>query len=233
MTAYRSSVHTVTKYSPYYLLFGAPCALPIDGMYETLQTQVFATPSDYVGNLKKELQLCHQLVRLNMEVEHERQKTYYDRKQFGPKYQTGDLVLLFNPAVKPGQTKKFKSYYSGPLVIREIINDLNFIIEDLKTQKQQKVHYDRPKKFKFRQHEYQKQGKLAERPAGNDEKEDGFIEVEVKQQSAGVSDQGTKTEELPSHIEVNPEVGQSDEGLLKPKPETETETDGYKYGSKV
>ena len=81
---------------------------------------------------------------------------------------------------------------------------MNFIIEDLKTQKQQKVHYDRLKKFKFRQHEYQKQGKIAERPAGNDEEEDGFIEIEVKQQSALVSDQGTKTEELPSQIEVNP-----------------------------
>ena len=99
---------------------------------------------------------------------------------------------------------------------------MNFIIEDLKTQKQQKVHYDRLKKFKFRQHEYQKQGKLAERPPGNDEEVDRFIEIEVKQQSAGVSDQGTKTEELPSQIEVNPEVGQSVEGLFEPKPESET-----------
>ena len=53
MMAYRSSDHTVTKYSPYYLLFGAPCALLIDCMYKTLQTQVFTTPSDYVGNLKR------------------------------------------------------------------------------------------------------------------------------------------------------------------------------------
>ena len=110
MMAYRSSDHTVTKYSPYYLLFGASCALPIDCMYESLQSQVFATPSDCVGNLKKELQLCHKLVRLKMEVEQERQKTYYDRKLFGPKYQTGDLVSLFNPTVISGQTKKFKSY---------------------------------------------------------------------------------------------------------------------------
>ena len=116
MMAYRSSVRTVTKYSPYYLPFGAPCALPIGCMYKTLQTQVFATPSDYVDNLKKELQLCHELVRLKMEVEQQRQKTYYNRKQFRPKYQTVDQVLLFNPTVKPGQTKKFKSYYSGPLV---------------------------------------------------------------------------------------------------------------------
>ena len=81
VTAYRSSVHTGTK-KHYYFPLGAPCALPIDCMYETLQSQVFATPSDYVGNLKKELQLCNELVRLNMEVEREGQKNYYDRKQF-------------------------------------------------------------------------------------------------------------------------------------------------------
>ena len=129
---------------------------------------------------------------------------------------------MFNLTVKPWQTKNFKSYYSGPLVIREIINYLNFIIEDLKSQKQQNVHYDRIKKFKSRQHEYQKQSKLAERRASNAEKEDGFIEIEVEQQSTGVSNQGTKKEGLPSQIEVNPEVGQSDEGLLETKPDIET-----------
>ena len=74
MMTFLSFVHTVTKYNPYYLLFGAPCALTIDCMYETLQSQVFATSSDYDCNLQKELQLCHELVRLNMEVEQESQK---------------------------------------------------------------------------------------------------------------------------------------------------------------
>ena len=106
-----------------------------------------------------------------------------------------------------------------------MINDLNFITEDLITQKQQKVYDDRLKKFKFCQHDNKKQGKLAEKPASNNKKEDGFIEIEVEQQSTGVSDQGTKTEELPSQIEVNPELGQSDEALLEPKPDIETLTD--------
>ena len=48
--------------------------------------------------------------------------------------------MVFNPLIKNGQTKKFKSFYSGPQVIREIINDLNFVIEDVKTKKQQKVN---------------------------------------------------------------------------------------------
>ena len=80
MMAYRSSVHTVTKYSPSYLLLGAPCALPNDFKHKTTQSQFFSTPSDHVGNRKKDLQLCHELVRLNMEVKQERQKTYYGRK---------------------------------------------------------------------------------------------------------------------------------------------------------
>ena len=34
--------------------------------------------------------------------------------------------------------------------MREIINDLNFVIEDVKTKKQQKVHYDQLKRFNSR-----------------------------------------------------------------------------------
>ena len=106
--------------------------------------------SDYVGCLKIELQTCHQLVWESIDVEQERQKTYYDRSTFGPQCEVGDLVMVFNPTIKKGQTKKFKSFYSGPQVIREIINDLKFVIEDVKTKKQQKVHYDRLKRFNIR-----------------------------------------------------------------------------------
>ena len=138
MMAYRSSIHSVTKYSPFYLLFGRSCALPIDCMYQTIQTKIYPILSDYVGCLKDELQTCHELVRESMDVEQERQKTYYDSSTFGPQYEVGDLVMVFNPTIKNGQTKKFKSFYSGPQVIREIINDLNFVIEDVKTKKNNK-----------------------------------------------------------------------------------------------
>ena len=70
-------------------------------------------------------------------------KTYYDRSTFGPQYELGDLVMVFKPTIKTGQTKKFKSFYSGAQVTPEILNDLNFVIEDVKTKKRQKFHYDR------------------------------------------------------------------------------------------
>ena len=126
------------------------CALPIDCMYQTLQTKIYTTLSDYVGCSKDELQTRHELVRESRDVKQERQKTYYDRSTFGPQYGIGDLVMVFNATKKTGQAKKFKSFYSGLQVIREIIIDLNFVIEDVKTKTQQKVHYDRFKRFNSR-----------------------------------------------------------------------------------
>ena len=49
MMAYRSTPNSVTKYSPFYLLFGLSCAL-------TVQSKIYLNLSDYVGCLKAELQ---------------------------------------------------------------------------------------------------------------------------------------------------------------------------------
>ena len=86
--------------------------------------------------------------------------------------------------MKTGQTKKFKSIYSGPQVIREIINDLNFVIEDVKTKKQEKVHYDRLKRFSSRSattdKKEPKKAKSEPRISQNDLTEDkDFVEIEV------------------------------------------------------
>ena len=92
--------------------------------------------------------------------------------------------MVFNPTIKNGQTKKFKSFYSGPQVIREIINDLNFVIEDVKTKNQQKVHYDRLKRFNSRKastdRKEPKKGKIEPRITQNDLTEDNdLVEIEV------------------------------------------------------
>ena len=90
-------------------------------------------------------------MREYMDVEQECQKSYYDCSKYGPSYKVGEEVLVFNPTVKKGETRKFTSFYRGPYIIVEIINDLNFKVEDKKTRKAIKVHYDRLKKFKTRE----------------------------------------------------------------------------------
>ena len=109
MMAYRSSIHSVTKYSPFYL-FGRSCALPIDCMYQTIKIKTYPTLSGYVGCLKDELQTCHEMVRETMNVEQDKQKTYYDSSTFGPQYEVGDLVRVFNPTMKTGQKRNLNLF---------------------------------------------------------------------------------------------------------------------------
>ena len=108
--------------------------------------------SDYVFAIKQKLQEeTHQLMREYMDVKQERQKLNYDRSKYGPSYKFGEEVLVFNPMLKKGETRKFTSFFRGTYIIVEIINDLNFKVEDKKTRKTIKVHYDRLKKYKTRE----------------------------------------------------------------------------------
>ena len=84
--AYRSSIHSVTNYSPAYVVLGFPLSLPVECIYSTPQTAIYATPTDYVFTMKQKLQETRQLMREYMDVEQERQKQYYDRSKYGPNF---------------------------------------------------------------------------------------------------------------------------------------------------
>ena len=83
MMSYRSSNHSVTRYSPTFVVLGFPLPLPIDCIESTSQTTLYATPSDYVFTMKQKQQETHQLMRGYMDVKQERQKSYYDRSNMG------------------------------------------------------------------------------------------------------------------------------------------------------
>ena len=186
MMAYRSSIHCVTKYSPAYVVLGFPLSLPIDCIYSTPQTAIYATPSDYVYSTKQKLQETHQLMRESMDIEQERQNTYYDRSKYEPNYKVGEGVLVFNPTVKKGETRKFTSFYRGPWTIVKIINDLNFRVKDKKTKKAIKVHYGQLKKYKMREKPFTLESQAKQRTTVKEEKNislnssehDDIIEIE-------------------------------------------------------
>ena len=60
-------------------------------------------------------------------------------------------MLDFNPTVKKGETRKINFFYRGPYIIVDIINNLIFKVEDKKTKKAMKVHYDRLEKYKTKE----------------------------------------------------------------------------------
>ena len=110
MMAYRFWVHAVRKYSPAYVIFGTPLKLPVDCIYGTRHTESYQTPSDLTFNTRRELQKAHHWIRIQMEVEQTRLKTYCDYRANGPTYREGQQVLVFLPTLKKGETRKFTAF---------------------------------------------------------------------------------------------------------------------------
>ena len=72
-------------------MFGRKARIPIDLMYG-FNYQREAEPNEYVADLQKTRSSVYGIMRDNMNVQHERQKEYYNRKVHGQPYNIGDRV---------------------------------------------------------------------------------------------------------------------------------------------
>ena len=145
MMAYRSSVHSSTQYTPYYLLFGHEVRLPVDVMYGREPHQPEAA-SEYVRNLRSTLDEAHERAREHLRTAQRRQKDYYDRRVAGQEIKVGDRVYLHVPAMKTGRTKKLHSPWQGPHLVVKKISDVTFRIEDVQNRRKRRVvHFNRLK----------------------------------------------------------------------------------------
>lgn len=76
-----------------------------------------------------------------------RRKQGYDKKEHGETLCIGDRVLLYNPALKPGRSKKFAGCWRGPYTVVDKTSPVNYRIQLIGTQHQLVVHRNRMKLF--------------------------------------------------------------------------------------
>ncbi|KAL5502934.1 hypothetical protein EMCRGX_G009794 [Ephydatia muelleri] len=121
--AYNTSVHASTGYTLFYLMHGHEARLPVDILCGTPQ-------QDNISHRQSQL----------------RQKAYYDKKVHGERFNTGDLVWLWNPAVprkKGYNCRKLHRAWQGPF---EQLSDATYRIQHTaKRRQRQVVHFDRLK----------------------------------------------------------------------------------------
>jgi len=96
-------------------------------------------------NLKASLNLAYKLVAKANRKAHQNNKRLYDRRAKVRNFEENDLVYLYNPAKKPGLTRKFHKPWTGPFKIVKKISDLNYRIVD-QNGKLQVVHVNRLKR---------------------------------------------------------------------------------------
>ena len=115
MMAYRSSVHESTGFSPYRLMFGEECTLPMDiGLpRDQLDTSESIT-SPYALGVRDALEEAYDQVRQHSGQAVQRQKRLYDRRAVKRDFAVGDWVMRY---YSPAKKCKLDSPWIDPYLI--------------------------------------------------------------------------------------------------------------------
>ena len=115
MMAYRSSVHECTGYSPYQLMFGEECTLPLNvGLPRQDPHLPDPITSPYAVCVRDALEVAYDQVRRHLGQAVRRQKRLYDRKAVQRLLVVGDWVLRY---YSPAKKCKLDSAWVGPYLV--------------------------------------------------------------------------------------------------------------------
>lgn len=152
-SAYRSTVHEGTGFTPNMLMLGREVILPVEismGCIPDHKRQ--KNTFDYVIGLKDKMSKIYELARNNLHKNANRQKRDYDTRIQKINYTEGDLVLCWDKSKIKGRCKKIDPcIWKGPFVISKKISDLLFMIRLGPTSKTKIVHHDRLKPYTGKQ----------------------------------------------------------------------------------
>ncbi|KFD49809.1 hypothetical protein M513_09276 [Trichuris suis] len=130
MMAYRASVQSSIRGTPYTMVFGTLCRMPED-MFRTCD-QNPNTASAHVRRLKAALAKVHSNARRHLRKAALRQKHNHDRTCAGSRHHVGDWVLLKSSKPQRGQCRKLQMRWLGPYCILARLSSVTYLIQLVK-----------------------------------------------------------------------------------------------------
>jgi hypothetical protein len=165
--AYRTSMQSSAKTSPFMLMYGREPKLPIDIMFEDPNEEKIYDPEDYRKKMVDLSTKAREIARDSIQLEQVKSKHLADKGKFPlQNFKKGELVLLKNEIPE----SKLDKPWIGPYIIKEIEEYGNLLISHQQIPKDvQLVNARRVKKFFINE---------KEEISYNKEKEEEEFEVE-------------------------------------------------------
>ncbi len=145
--AYRNSIQSSLKDTPFFLLFGKDCRSFSPNL--TAPSKYIIDIDAYKYQMQLNLHRAREQAKQELITAQSKQKLNYDKRVKLKQFEIGDLVLLFNPVLEEGISPKFHQYWKGIFRIILIKLPYDAIIRKLgdPEEKTQLVHFDRLKHF--------------------------------------------------------------------------------------
>ncbi|KAA3672809.1 uncharacterized protein DEA37_0002456 [Paragonimus westermani] len=129
MLTYRTSIHTTTRYTPAYLIFGRELRLPLELLSHIPPLEALSL-HDYVRNLRENLRTAFIMAQGHMKDAQRRQKKQYDQHASGPVYPVGCRIWLHRSKAGVGEPAKLHRQWQGPFEVVFVRSSTVYVIRD-------------------------------------------------------------------------------------------------------
>ena len=134
--AYNTTVHAVTGYTPFELMYGALPRVPADVAMFGVEQGEGGNYGEVFRRQVEQMSVARGIARERIQRVQERNKQRFDHKvsrkhKVGKYFQPGDRVWLYNPVVPVGLKRKLCRKWYGPFVIvrRKPGSEVNYELE--------------------------------------------------------------------------------------------------------
>ena len=139
--AYNTAHNDSTGQSPYFMLYNRTPRTPLD-VIMNLDLQFIKNKRSIEHMID-----AKNLIKLSILDAKYSQKANYDMRRKSREFRKGEKVLMFTPYKQMGQSRKWEKNYIGPKVIIRRLGPVNYLVEDLKTNRIDNAHVDRLKRY--------------------------------------------------------------------------------------
>ena len=150
-SAYRSTIHETTGFSPNFLMLGRETRTPIEvalGIDRLEDDHDRPSPHEHAADIVANMTEASRIARENIGGARERQKKNYDARLSVNNFSPGDLVYYLDSTKQKGLSPKLNPCkWIGPCVIVKKLSDLIFEIRSRQAGKTKVLHHDRLKPY--------------------------------------------------------------------------------------